>query len=238
MKKKSLILLLTTAAVIGTVLSGCSDSQSSSLTDSADETTTEASDADADADAADETAEVAEDTDAASDTDADAEEEESSLPLTAASYEDLIGQLQSNNAYAYINVNGYDGELLAVAEFAFTLDEDHENAAIYANIYGEKDGQVELIGEVATGDTAHPIACENGILYVCNIKQYGEMEIRTKEDGSYELYYTKCANIIDQEDGSTQVETTGDITASDADEVYDMIQASSKIPTIQFQIVE
>lgn len=154
-----------------------------------------------------------------------------------SSYNEIIDSLEAGNAYAYINVNGYDGDILAVADFAYDL-EPEKNVAISASLYADVDGKAELIGEVLTGDTANPLRCADGVLYVCNIKQYAQMEIQQTSDGSYELYYTQCANIIDKEDGSATVETSGDINVTDADEVYDMISSVADIPAIEFEVVK
>lgn len=216
MKKEIVSILLVTSVISSALLTGCGSREAA---DSATESS-----------AAVESTAIESTTATESDTATESVTE-------GSSYNEIIDSLEAGNAYAYINVNGYDGDILAVADFAYDL-EPEKNVAISASLYADVDGKAELIGEVLTGDTANPLRCADGVLYVCNIKQYAQMEIQQTSDGSYELYYTQCANIIDKEDGSATVETSGDINVTDADEVYDMIGSVADIPAIEFEVVK
>lgn len=224
MKKRIVSILLVTSAISSALLTGCGGKEA---TDNASESSTAVENTTVESTATESTAVEA----------STAAEAATESATEGSSYNEIIDSLEAGNAYAYINVNGYDGDILAVADFAYDL-EPEKNVAISATLYADVDGKAELIGEVLTGDTANPLRCADGVLYVCNIKQYAQMEIQQTSDGSYELYYTQCANIIDNEDGSATVETSGDINVTDADEVYDMIGSVADIPAIEFEVVK
>ena len=77
------------------------------------------------------------------------------------SYEDVISHLQEGQGYAYINVYGYDGEMLAVAEQVFEAD----HSAADMSLYMLEDGKPVQVSNVYGNGSAFPIRLEDGIIY-------------------------------------------------------------------------
>ena len=116
-----------------------------------------------------------------------------------ASFDEIIDSLRLGEGYAYIQVNGYDGDILAVTDFVYA-DRDGTYISTRASLYGEdQDGMISALAYPETGDTANPLYCDNGILYVCNLKQYGEMQF--DDDGV--LYFRKQVVVNDEAGGAT-----------------------------------
>ncbi len=153
------------------------------------------------------------------------------------SYEAIIEELPSEWGYAYINIDGYDGDILAVSNFTYKWDND-ENVAITVYLYALNGDKATILGNVLTGGTGYPVRCQDGILYDCGMRQYGEMQVQQDEEGKYVLAHTKLAQLTYAADGTASVTTEGDITASTEDEFYDLLSGADELEVINFELVD
>lgn len=87
------------------------------------------------------------------------------------SYDEVIGNLDKGNGYAYIRVYGCDKDVLAITEATYD-NLDGNQASIDASLYLEEDGKVRNIGNVYSYGTAYPIAVEDGIIYAGGNHEY------------------------------------------------------------------
>lgn len=112
------------------------------------------------------------------------------------SYDEIISYLEKGQGYAYIELKGYAGELLAITETVYA--ENNENHSTEVSVYGKKDGMVNNFGNAFSLEKEYPIAVSDGVLYSCytgtydshfiNSKTYGLMvkdSIVISDDGSY-----------------------------------------------------
>ncbi len=121
------------------------------------------------------------------------------------SYDEIISLLENGEGYAYIKLDGYDGDVLAITDMLYAWDED-TSAAISVSLYtpcGYIEGNpIYDIGDVQTGGTAYPIRLsEDGTLYVCNNRTFSKLKV--SEQGL--LYYAEKTNIVYSEDGTATV---------------------------------
>ncbi len=154
-----------------------------------------------------------------------------------ASYDDVIAQLPADYGYAYVTIDGYDGDVLAVTDFTYQWD-NGENASLTAYLYVQNGDMVQYLGNVMTGGTGYPIRCTNGILYNCNMVQYGEMNVEQNSDGKYGLTYTNRGTITNHADGTAEIETEGNLAGADADEIRDKIAAMDGVAVVDFTVVK
>ncbi len=122
------------------------------------------------------------------------------------SYDEIISLLESGEGYAYLKIDGYDGEVLAITDMLYAWDED-TSAAISVSLYtpcGYIEGNpIYDIGDFQTGGTAYPIRLsDDGILYVCNNRTFGKVKVSTQGLA----YYAEKTNISYSEDGTATVE--------------------------------
>ncbi|MCR5670218.1 MAG: hypothetical protein K6G10_04370 [Butyrivibrio sp.] len=87
------------------------------------------------------------------------------------SYDEIISYLTKDQAYAYIQLIGYDGDLLAVTEYTYSYD-DKTTAAIEAAIYAMVGDRAINIGNVYTAGTSYPVSVKDGVLFACNPHSY------------------------------------------------------------------
>lgn len=154
-----------------------------------------------------------------------------------ASYDDVIAQLPAAYGYAYLTIDGYDGDVLAVTDFTYQWD-NGENASLTAYLYVQNGDTVQYLGNVMTGGTGYPIRCANGILYNCNMVQYGEMKVEQKSDGKYGLTYTNRGTITNNADGTVEIETEGKLAGAEEDEIRDKIAAMDGVAVVDFTVVK
>ncbi|GEM_PF-2718627 len=100
------------------------------------------------------------------------------------SYDEIIGLLEKGNAYAYIELQGYDGQMLAIAESVYD-NLDGNMASIETSVYykSKEDGKVYFSGNALSGGTAYPIACQDGILYTAGNHMYESYFVSEKTGG-------------------------------------------------------
>ena len=166
------------------------------------------------------------------------------------SIDEIISLLQTGEGYARLKVAGKDDEVLAVASMTYAWDEN-TNAAIDVDFYGvcgylDGDERVIHIGTIHTGGTAYPVRLsDEGILYACNNRIFGELEF----DISDLLEYATKINIEYNTDGSytisgykstdgTLSNLTADIGVNTEDDFNALFDGLDEIPIINFTKVE
>ncbi len=97
--------------------------------------------------------------------------EESAGKETFESFDELISYLKDGEAYAYFDIEGFDGQVLAVTDGTFEDLEGH-SAAIDATFYGDIGGTVCFIGNAFGGGTAYPIRCDGTVIYAAGNHEY------------------------------------------------------------------
>ncbi len=158
---------------------------------------------------------------------------------TYASYDEIIAGLPSGSGYAYINLNGYDGDILAVTPSTF--EDGDKNYAIEATLYAENNGKAELLASIQTGGTAYPITVEDGILYYNTRVRFSQADTEKNADGKYQLHYIKFAEISYNADGEASFNTDGDISADtlkSADDFYDLFTETEGKTPVSFTTVK
>lgn len=155
------------------------------------------------------------------------------------SYDDIISKLSAGKGYAYITLNGYDGDILAVS--SDTYEDDGINCAIDATMYVENNGKADLLASIQTGGTAYPITVDGGILYYKTPVQYAEADVAKNDDGKYQLNYIKFAAISYDADGKASFDVKGDINASDIkteDDFYNLYTDSEEKTKVDFTVAK
>lgn len=153
------------------------------------------------------------------------------------SYDDVIAQLPAGYGHAMLTIDGYDGNILAVTDSTYQWD-NGENVSLTAYLYVQNGDSVQYLGNVMTGGTGYPIRCENGILYNCNMVQYGEMKVEQKSDGKYGLVYTNRGTLTNKADGTIEIETEGKLVGADEDEIRDKIASVESVGVVDFTVVQ
>ena len=98
------------------------------------------------------------------------------------SYDELISFLKPGQGYAYIELTGYDGKILAVTEETFD-DPDGHKASSDAAVYAEINGEVKNIGNAFCSGTAYPLRCDGSLLYTGGDNEYGSYFVTGDGDG-------------------------------------------------------
>ena len=80
------------------------------------------------------------------------------------SFDELLSFLKKGQGYAYIELEGFDGKLLAVTDATYDDTEGHQ-AAMDVTFYGEYDGQICFIGNAFSSGTAYPVRCDGTAIY-------------------------------------------------------------------------
>lgn len=89
--------------------------------------------------------------------------EEQAGKTAFSSYEELIGYLEKGQGYAYVTLEGYEGQALLVADQTYEFE--GSMAAMTASVYLEQNGTVRFSSAVGGQGTAYPIRWRNGIVY-------------------------------------------------------------------------
>lgn len=155
------------------------------------------------------------------------------------SYDEIISGLPEGAGYAYIKLNGYEGDILAVC--SATYEDEGTNCSIDATLYAENNGKAELLASVQTGGTAYPVTVEDGILYYNTRTQFAQADVTKNEDGKYQLNYIKFAAITYNSAGEESFETKGDISASDLsskDDFYALFEETEGKTPVNFTLVK
>lgn len=79
------------------------------------------------------------------------------------SYDEVISYLTSGQGYAYVKLEGYDGDVLVVSNSLYEYEEGI-NAAMDCAFYAIIDGKAEYVTAAASDGTARPIAIGDGII--------------------------------------------------------------------------
>ncbi len=97
------------------------------------------------------------------------------------SYDEVISYLKKGQGYAYIQLKGYNGDVLALAENVYK--DKGKNLAIDVALYGEVDGVVKNLGNVSSAGTAYPVAVQDGAIFACNHHSYEVYFVNPEGDG-------------------------------------------------------
>ena len=154
------------------------------------------------------------------------------------SYEDVISYLQEGQGYAYINVYGYDGEMLAVSELVF--EADHSSADM--SLYMLENGKPYQVANVYGNGSAYPLRLEDGIIYSGDNHRYetwfmgpygGLMMKDSIDDGVNTGENTFTGFMRDDNNFDNDRDFTGGQKEFD-----ELIAARDKKPVIEFTVVE
>ncbi len=168
-----------------------------------------------------------------------AEEDPDASSEEATAYDEIIQHLTSGEGYAYVSLDGYDGDILLTT--SGTYNDNGMNLAIDADFYIIKDGEAKLIDSIATGGTAYPITIDDGIFYFTTPRQYAELNITETDDGSYKLNYLKKAVIEYDTDGQATYTVEGDISSDDItseDDFYALYEGAEGKSPVDFTVIE
>ncbi|MCR4685395.1 MAG: hypothetical protein K5649_08010 [Lachnospiraceae bacterium] len=164
------------------------------------------------------------------------------------SFDEIISYLSAGDGYAYIELLGYDGELLAITDEV--CDFDGKNAATAVYLYGKWPGEESIanLGN-AFGEEGYPIRVFDGLLYCCSEHIY-EADCISKDSGG--LMVKEYINEYENDEG--ELEYTGFLRESnefeaddegpeelpeDADVLYVQYQKDAdKAPVLEFTVVE
>ncbi len=253
MRRRNAALLLSVALVLSS-LTGCGTASSAEdtatvteeSTEAAETTTEDTAEADTEASEADATEEEAE-VEVSEDFIPDDFVQERAGVNTFASYDEIISYLTAGTeGYAYITVDGSDKDLLVISDFLYQWDDD-TMAAMSVSFYGyNTEGQIMNLGSYTSGGTGYPLYCANGILYLIDRYQYGEMKVSPETGG---LYYTKSVSVEYAEDGTASFSgfehtdddifgETVDTTITTEDEFFALFTPLNDLSPVNFQVAE
>ncbi len=156
-----------------------------------------------------------------------------------SSYDEIISRLPSGAGYAYIRLNGYEGDVLAVS--SSTYEDNGIHCAIDAVLYAENNGRAELLASIQTGGTAYPVTVEDGILYYNRRDQFAQADVTKNADGKHQLHYIRFAAVSYSTDGKASFETKGDISAADItneDDFYNLFTETEGKTPVDFTPVD
>lgn len=83
--------------------------------------------------------------------------EEAAGVTSFSSYEEVIENLKPGQGYAYINMNGYDGDLLAITDGLYDYGEG-KMASMDVVVYAKQDDKVVYVTGAYSSGTAYPIS--------------------------------------------------------------------------------
>ena len=178
--KKRIVSILAAFTVVSALMTGCggtavANGVAASEAEAAEEAVTE----EAKESAEGEPAEEVKTEEATAEAEVSAEEEEGyygpedfvqeqSGKTEFTDYEDVIANLKDGQGYAYIQVYGYDGDVLAVSDTVFLADHSAADAAFYAM----QDGKPKSLGVVAGNGSSFPLRIADGIIYAGDNHNY------------------------------------------------------------------
>lgn len=171
--------------------------------------------------------------------------EEAAGKDTFESYDEVISYLTSGQAYAYVDVMGYEEPLLLVTESTYD-DQNGNQASIDACIYMQGDNGVQYASVFSSEGTAYPLAINQNLLF-----QGGNHEIDVlcvSEDTQAIMYLASVYEEFD-EDGNAHyggfirtnnlVSEDGEqIDTDDAEVLTQMRERYQAAEVINFTVVE
>ncbi len=156
-----------------------------------------------------------------------------------ASYDEIIAGLHAGAGYAYINLNGYEGDILATC--SSTYEDNGVNCGTDAILYVENNGKAQLLASIQTGGTAYPVTVDGGILYYNTPRQYAEEDVTTDAQGRYLLNDVKYASVSYNDKGEASFETKGAISQSDIsseDDFHALYEESEGKTPVDFTVIK
>ena len=145
---------------------------------------------------------------------------------TFESFDELISYLKDGEAYTYFDIEGFDGQLLAVTDGTFKDLEGH-NAAIEATFYGNVDGTVRFVGNAFSGGTAYPIRCDGAVIYAAGNHEYQSEFMGA--DGTALIVKDYIHVEYDESGNASYTGFMRDTNASDGDDIPDDPKEAEKI---------
>lgn len=103
-------------------------------------------------------------------------------------YDELISYLEKGQGYAYIQLQGYDGELLVISKELYD-DGDGEQVAMEAVVYGVVGGKVQYLTVAVSDGTARPIAVNDGVLVYAHQHEVGGDFLNPDATGIMSKFY-------------------------------------------------
>ena len=153
------------------------------------------------------------------------------------SYDDVISYLEEGQGYAYINVYGWDNEMLAVSELVF--EADHTSADM--SLYKMEDGKPVQVANVTGNGSAYPIRLADGIIYTGDNHTYetwfmgpygGLMMKDCIDDGTNDGSGEFTGFMRDDNNFDNDREFTGG-----QEEFDELISRREEIPAIKFNVI-
>ena len=86
------------------------------------------------------------------------------------SYDDLISNMTAGQAYAYVTLTGYEGDVLLITDE--TYDDNGSTAAMMVYVYLEENGKVKFATIVGGSDTAYPVRYADNVLYTAGSDEF------------------------------------------------------------------
>lgn len=154
-------------------------------------------------------------------------------------FDDVIANLKQGQGYATINLYGYDGDILAVAETVFEADHSAPEASLYVDI-GSGAKQLTL---VSGNGSAYPLRIADGILYGGDNHNYESYFAYENEErvGVMAKDYVSDGDGAGQYTGFLREDNTYDNDkefTGGQKEFEDMLAKRDKCPVIEFTVVK
>ena len=86
------------------------------------------------------------------------------------SYDELISNMTAGQAYAYVTLTGYEGDVLLITDQ--TYDDNGSTAAMMAYVYLKENGKVRFATVVGGSDTAYPVRYADHVLYTAGNHEF------------------------------------------------------------------
>lgn len=126
------------------------------------------------------------------------------------SYDEIIGLLEGDEAYAYVEVKGYDGKVLMISDYSYDYG-DGVFATTEASIYSMKPSGVCTGDSIfLSGGTGSPVAIDDaGIIYTANHREVGKQCYGNNGTDIPAIMYMESVACETIEEDGTPVNITG-----------------------------
>lgn len=169
--------------------------------------------------------------------------EEQSGKTEFDSYDDLISNLTEGQAYAYITLTGYEGDVLLITDQ--TYDDNGSTAAMMADIYLKNNEKVTYASIVGGSGTAYPVRYADGVLYTAGEHEFSSYFVSEETQGVMVKDY-----VIESFDENGTVSYTGFLREknsfdndedidTDTDQIFmEKMEEYSAAAVVDFTVVE
>lgn len=97
------------------------------------------------------------------------------------SYDELISNMTAGQAYAYVTLTGYEGDVLLITDQ--TYDDNGSTAAMMAYVYLKENGKVRFATVVGGSDTAYPVRYADHVLYTAGNHEFCSYFVSVETQG-------------------------------------------------------